>query len=953
MFGLFVKNKIFKAKKFLIFLFIFAWIFSDWPSIWNNPIIPPNIQLAQASNIGIEKVKAKFDASALANKYNMQGSSFRKTVKADKTEKTEIKIGNETDASFTPSFEFKKWDEVRFKLTPKMETVAEEDKSFDVVDDKIEYKTPKEEVHFYDLPDSASLLGGGYEIEWILNEKPVVNTLTFDIETDNLEFFYQPIYTEAEIAEKANNEDFVNPDAMGSYAIYYKNVPINYAGKKNYGTGKVGQIYRPKIDDSAGNWTYGDLNIDLTNKKLTVTIPQDFLEKAVYPIYHASGLVFGYQTIGTAGNITIEASIKGSVFAMGTNAGAVDSITVYSNPSSTGRTFATAIYLLSTLALVTNSGSGSQTPAATGVAWRTVTYATKPALAGGTDYILAEWGSSGTGTHVIYYDAGSANQGKTDANTSTFTWPNPLVPSNTTNKYSIYATYTPVPDAPTNVAATDGAYTDKATITWTKSTGATAYKVYEGSNLLATLGDVATYDDTAAPAPTITPGTTVAGDGASVAQVSLSLSGASANVGASRTYKVTAGNTAGYSVDSATDTGYRGVGSLTYQWQKSAADSDASYSNIGGATASTYDDTSAPAPTVTAGTASATDGSATDKVTLNISGASANYGAGRYYKAVLDATGATQQTSTADRGYRGVGSLTYQWNRSSGDADSGYSTLSGATTAPYDDTTSPAPTITAGAAAATDGTITAHVALSLSGQSANNGAGRYFYAIVSATGAASADTTHDRGYIGVGSLVYQWQRSAADSDASYSEISGATTASYNDTGAPSDGSGRYFKCVLSATGATGQTSTTDRGYRQAAVVSVTLSPTSFAYGKVPSNTASSTLTLFGGTGIIATNGDVVANFDIYGANTTGSGSGWTLAGNTTGNNYIHKFCNDTDNDCATPPTNYSALTTSPATLKASVANAGTVAFQLQITTPTTPTDFSQQSAVVTVQASAI
>ena len=811
------------AKFTLVFLLVFVWTFSGWSQMMTYAV-----GTGDTNKISKEAVKNKFDASQMAGKYEMQGASFHKNIKADNAEKTDIKIGNETASSFEPSFEFKKWDEVRFKLTPKMETVAEADKDFDVAGDKIKYKTPKEEVHFYELADSPNLLGGGYEIERILNEKPTTNILSFDIETENLEFFYQPIYTDAEIAEKAGNEDFVNPEAMGSYAIYYKNVPLNYVGGKNYGTGKVGQIYRPRIDDSAGNWTYGELNIDVAAKKLTVTIPQSFLDTAVYPIYHASGLVFGYQTIGTAGTITIEASIKGSVFTMGTNSGAVDSITVYSNPSATGRTFGTAIYLSSSNALIANSGSTAQTPATTGVAWRTVTYATRPSLTGGTAYIIAEWGTSGTGTHVIYYDTGTANQGQTDANTGPFTWPDPLVPTGTTNKYSIYATYTPVPDAPTNVVATDGTATDKVTITWTKSSGATNYRVWRDAVDLGAAGDVATFDDTGAAAPTITAGSAVAGDGASTAQVDLSLSGASANNGTTYTYKVVASNTAGNSVDSATNTGYRGVGALTYQWQKSVADSDASYSNIGGATASTYADTGAPAPTVTAGTASATDGSATDKVTLSISGASANAGAGRYYKVILNATGATQQTSVADRGYIGVGSLTYQWNRSSGDADSGYSTLSGATTAPYDDTTAPAPTITAGAAAASDGTSADYVSLSVSGQSANVGAGRYFYATVSATGAASADTTHDRGYIGVGSLTYQWQKSAADSDASYSNIDGATTASYNDTGAPSDGSGRYFKIVENATGATQQISTSDRGYRSVLSLTFTVSTNNFS-----------------------------------------------------------------------------------------------------------------------------
>ena len=179
------------------------------------------------------------------------------------------------------------------------------------------------------------------------------------------------------------------------------------------------------------------------------------------------------------------------------------------------------------------------------------------------------------------------------------------------------------PAAPTNVAATDGVHTDKVTITWTKSTGATGYRVYEGINLLDTLGDVATYDDTAAAAPTITAGTAIASNGTSTAYVALSLSGQSANNGASRTYKVRAINATGDSADSSTDAGYRGPGSLTYQWQRSAADSDADYSNIDGATTASYNDTGAPAD-----------------------------GSGRYYRCVENATGADQQISSVDRGYR-------------------------------------------------------------------------------------------------------------------------------------------------------------------------------------------------------------------------------------------------------------------------------------------------------------
>lgn len=179
------------------------------------------------------------------------------------------------------------------------------------------------------------------------------------------------------------------------------------------------------------------------------------------------------------------------------------------------------------------------------------------------------------------------------------------------------------PAAPTNVQATDGTYADKVRITWTKVLSATQYQVYRDGVGLGWLGNVDTYDDTGAGAPTITPGSADASDGTNIEYVALDLSGQSVSDGATHTYKVKAKNAAGESGYSATNTGYRGHDPLTYQWQRSAADSDADYSNIDGATAATYNDTGAPPN-----------------------------GDGRYYKCILNATGATQQTSSPDRGYR-------------------------------------------------------------------------------------------------------------------------------------------------------------------------------------------------------------------------------------------------------------------------------------------------------------
>ena len=283
--------------------------------------------------------------------------------------------------------------------------------------------------------------------------------------------------------------------------------------------------------------------------------------------------------------------------------------------------------------------------------------------------------------------------------------------------WSASAYFLTMPAAPTNVSATDGDHTDKVVVTWTKSDGATGYKVYEGDNLLDTLDDVAAYDDTFAPAPTITAGSTIASDGSSTAHVSLELSGTSTNNGAPRTYKVKAFNDSGDSPDSDTDTGYRGVGELAYQWQVSTGDSDENYENIVGGTTENYDYSDAPAPSVTAGNATASDGTSGAHVTLTVNNHAANNGDGRWFQCVLTAEGAVSQDSTADRGYRGTDTLGFQWWKSATDLDADYSVIEGATTNPYNDT---------------EGVVEPD--------------GRYYLCAVNMTGAVSQNSTADRGY---------------------------------------------------------------------------------------------------------------------------------------------------------------------------------------------------------------
>jgi hypothetical protein len=134
-------------------------------------------------------------------------------------------------------------------------------------------------------------------------------------------------------------------------------------------------------------------------------------------------------------------------------------------------------------------------------------------------------------------------------------------------------------------------------------------------------------------------------------------------------------------------------------------------------------------------------------------------------------------------------------------------------TTSWDDTGADDPSIALGTANASDGTQPDYVALDLSSASTDPGdPSTYEVRALNDTGQGATSSPAD-GYIGVGALSLQWQRSAADSDANYSDIAGATSKTHQDTGAPSDGSWRYYRVTATADGAPTATSNADRGRR--------------------------------------------------------------------------------------------------------------------------------------------
>ncbi len=265
--------------------------------------------LGASSDVSATALASKYNlATEIKSKYQLDGTALKMVAKNDPKDMVRVTVGNEptglgAETEFEPAVKISRWDEVSLKIKPKdLDKVAKKDKKVKLEDGKIKFETPKQDFELYDLPASEDLPEGGYEFEWILKEKPTTNVVEFSIETEGLDFFYQPPLN-IEMASSACSEtdcgDSHRPEnVVGSYAIYTSEQKINWTGGKEYKVGKLGHIYRPKILDSAGHWVWGELNIDIENKKLTVTIPQDFLDKAVYPIRHAAGLTIGITTIG-------------------------------------------------------------------------------------------------------------------------------------------------------------------------------------------------------------------------------------------------------------------------------------------------------------------------------------------------------------------------------------------------------------------------------------------------------------------------------------------------------------------------------------------------------------------------------------------------------------------------------------------------------------------------------
>ena len=349
----------------------------------------------------------------------------------------DVFIGDSADSEFHPKFSLTRWNnECVLKSLFDDSKIPKTQKSVKLENNQVIWDSPTFAFKFY--PVQPKLVDGivqnelgGLELEIILKTKPDTNKFSIQIETQNLEFIYQPPLTEW---EKTNG--FIRPEnVVGSYAVYHKTkngVYINKTEADKYKCGKAFHIYRPKLIDAKGNTAWADL--DISNNVLTIILPQAFLNVAVYPVVVDPN--FGYETAGASNWMTAN-RISATRFASG-GTGTGSSITVYlQNSGGSGKKIKCALYDGNNL--VTNGTTEEfNIPDPYAAQWKTLNFPTSPTIAN-QDYKICAWQHIGA---YLFYDSSGVNQWSYQDITYDG-WPNPAnFSTEYAYKFSIYCTYT-------------------------------------------------------------------------------------------------------------------------------------------------------------------------------------------------------------------------------------------------------------------------------------------------------------------------------------------------------------------------------------------------------------------------------------------------------------------------------------------------------------------------------
>lgn len=351
----------------------------------------------------------------------------RETIKKVKVgnpaRKIEFEIGDSKEDDFKPQYKTLHWDnEANFsaRLVTKDGAVTEHD-------GKMAYDDGEKIARFYEKDTGDE--DGGFEFDVVLNSKPDSNVLTWTIRHKDLDFFYQPALTAEEIKEGTSRPENVE----GSYAVYHKTKKNNRVGGKEYRTGKAFHIYRPYAEDANGERVWCELNI--TDDLMTVTVPQEWVDKAVYPV--VVDPAFGYTSVG--GSNTNTANFVGNQHASSETT-TIQKLSMYGRSTNSEITGGGGLY--EGTSFIAETIGRKNLPTTGDNEWHDFSFSSHPSVVSSTNYIIGfQTDTPGAFGGFRYSLDTSGGTGRLFT-TEYPTWPDPASYFTNSNKYSIYATYT-------------------------------------------------------------------------------------------------------------------------------------------------------------------------------------------------------------------------------------------------------------------------------------------------------------------------------------------------------------------------------------------------------------------------------------------------------------------------------------------------------------------------------
>jgi len=343
-----------------------------------------------------------------------------------------IRIGDTRKKDFCPEIEIQKphWKHGKYRLSLHHDLFGGD---FVQVGDEIQYNKGSMTAKFRPepAPFKSTLwqplfepVGGGFNFDIDLAKKPASNRIELFIETDgNLTFTEQLPLTKEDIQAGF----YRHKNVEYSVAVYHATKQ-----HRKYLTGKHSHIFTPYIVDSSDHGVWGQLRVQ--NNKITLIIPEQFYQKALYPIHIDP--TFGYSACGAtplnvAGRIHgVEATI--SEHAVGNHVGGY----FLSDHASENRHAQCNITNDDASAYIAN-GQTEENTSVNSPTPTTFDFLNPPLFVSGTTYIITAWhqysSQKNAYANSMYDDVDGLGWWGAQDSGYPFSWPTPPGLNNTTH----------------------------------------------------------------------------------------------------------------------------------------------------------------------------------------------------------------------------------------------------------------------------------------------------------------------------------------------------------------------------------------------------------------------------------------------------------------------------------------------------------------------------------------